>query len=297
MYLTYSFSFGLPRYSSQQTVDEICDAIGSPELITFASMSEAFDEESTRQESCDINDNLPTAETLQNEALVVLQSALPELTENDLPSVESIGDFQNAFGSGILEFVFEESVLLDDIGVSIRDMALSFWNDAVLPTRTTDFITSCYSTSNALLDCRPRFRRDPLTLGLSREIPVTATSSAYGFHIVLQASISFEVLYSITEAGSFEVSYSIEISIPSQTLNLAFLTYELPEVGRSFPSTTWFNKSVPAAQTIKDLVTQSIQTKIENVARQPVEDCYIRECRLDTKVSSDGAAWSRVAFR
>ena len=49
---------------STQTIDEICDAIDSPEPITFASMSEAFDGESTRQESCDANDYLPSEQEL-----------------------------------------------------------------------------------------------------------------------------------------------------------------------------------------------------------------------------------------
>ena len=45
------FSFFFLDYFLQ-TIDEICDAIDSSELITFSSMSTAFDEETTAEASC-----------------------------------------------------------------------------------------------------------------------------------------------------------------------------------------------------------------------------------------------------
>lgn len=242
---------------------------------------------------------MPTAETLQNEAIVVLQLALPVLTENDLPPARSIGDpLQTHFQTGILDIRFDEAILLE-IGNLIRDGALAYWNDAFLPARSTDFITSCYGTSDALLDCLPPLPSDPLIQKVSRDITLRAEMRIGGTTtaVNVQGNISFDVFYDF-KGGFFEVSYSIEISIPDQTVTVNGISTELKDnPPQTVSRTRWFRKSVPAAQPIKDLITQSIQTKIENVARGPVEDCYKRECKLDTKVSCDGAVWSWVAFR
>lgn len=51
-------------FGPRQTIDEICDAIDSSERITFASMSQAFDTETSRQDSCNPNDYVPSSDDL-----------------------------------------------------------------------------------------------------------------------------------------------------------------------------------------------------------------------------------------
>ena len=80
----FFFVLGLHHH---QTIDEICDAIGSSELITFASMSEAFDGEDTRQETCDVNQYLPSEgdllDTAKNIATNLLDSVSYDFTSED----------------------------------------------------------------------------------------------------------------------------------------------------------------------------------------------------------------------
>lgn len=251
-------------------------------------MSEAFDEESTRQESCNVNDFLPGEQALIAEARSAAAKASPTVSAGDLSQATDIKNTvlldirgKLSLPNKITSLYFYGSVKPRDY---IINRARQFWNSAKVIDDS--FIQKCltaekvnvYSVNAVNEHCNP-FPAKSQTINFSKDFGAfgqfNADTTALG-------SVNFAVQFFITGDAKLEIFYSYSYTLTGEESSVKYANGL--EVKGNKSNLNFFEGSFVDEDAIRSAMITAMQKKIENVAKDPVEDCYTEECKLDNKV-------------
>ena len=289
---------------SPQSIDDICDAVGGSELVTFASMSETFDEETTSIDSCadpksvsyPTDAELITAAKDVAEALLVAPPRAPLNSELNVGPVSFEWPFNVRIGLNSFIRYNDYTTFPDYAGSDtpiffpkeLTDMMVSY-----VSNMTAFNVAACLG-SQGTKDCSPypaeaNFESTVFTVQDSHDGnfyfdgKVSIKQSTDGRVTTIDATFQVrKVGYGITKTKS--VSYdNIEIDPEDPDAKCPILDFNCQPKQRFLPTN----------QNFKDAMISAIRNRLELFALGEIAGCLAKECRLDNK----GSMYCIIIFR
>ena len=258
-----------------KTIDEICDAIDSSELITFKSMSEAFDNETSSVDSCDPNTYMPS----QSELINATRDAAVEAAH-----FNSIGVPGYIEAGDVSRFVQADIDWMGQHVDKLQSKVKTFIESSIRGL-FSEFVVNCLKDER---DCVP----PDTSGGWERFIPMKKVTD--GNDSVRGRWIYFDCAYLFKE-GKFYLKYFIGLADCSQNpcetnLKLNRMLYRYKGSDLSDPGDPDAVKSLnftkDGTNNFYDVMKNGVETKIGTAVKGPIEECYRNECGLDNKVRS-----------
>ena len=239
-------------------------------------MSEAFDDDSTRQESCDVNDYLPNSDQIfLDEGRSAATSQNPTnffdwsfaKTDTDIKN-DVLGHMQsnvgNFYSNTIAQYYYSGSMRN-----RIINHARTFLND--VKAINDAFIEKCVSSSDVNQGCNPF----PTQKSTTKTFEISHTASDYNGEDLAFGKITFTVRYFTTSDSKLDISY---------TYSYFLFDYSKRIDKRNPINSQFFRQSFKNGNTMQTAIITKMKMRIETETKGKVEECYRDRCKLDTKV-------------